>query len=83
MRDLCALLRVCCIAREKLTFSRVKLKLYSSLIVGVTDHMCIYACVVLLFVQKWYLHTLLTIVLYFTRLALLLERYIQQLDCVL
>ena len=33
--------------------------------------------------QKWYLLALLTIVLYSTRLALLLKGYIQQLDCLL
>ena len=48
-----------------------------------TNHACVYACVVLLFVQKWYLSALLIIVLYLTRLALLLESYIQRLDCVL
>ena len=35
-----------------------------------------HACVVLLFVQKWYLPALLTINLYLTRLALLIERYV-------
>ena len=49
----------------------------------VTNHMGVYACVVMLFVQKWYLPALLTIVLYSTRLALLLERYIQRPDRVL
>ena len=41
---------------------------------GVTNHACVYTCVVLLFVQKWYLLALVTIVLYLTRLALLLEK---------
>ena len=31
--------------------------------------------------SEWYLPALLTIVLYLTRLALLLEMYIQRLDC--
>ena len=48
-----------------------------------TNHAGIYACVVKLIVQKRYLPALLTIVLYSTRLDLLLERYIQQPDCVL
>ena len=43
----------------------------------------IYACVVLLFDQKWYLLALPTVVLYLTPLALLLERYIQRPNCVL
>ena len=30
-----------------------------------TNHACVYACVVLLFVQKWYLPALLAIVSYF------------------
>ena len=46
------------------------------------NHACVYACVVLLFVQKWFLSALLAIFLYLTRLALLLERYIQRPDCV-
>ena len=45
-----------------------------------TNHVDIYACVVMLFVQKCYLLALLTIVLYSTRLALILGRYIQQPD---
>ena len=48
-----------------------------------TNHAGIYACVVMLFVQKWYLSALLMIVLYLTLLALILERYIQRPDCVL
>ena len=48
-----------------------------------TNYACVYTCMVLLFVQKWHLQALLTIVLYLTRLALLLERYIQRPDCVL
>ena len=48
-----------------------------------TNHAGVYACVVTLFVQKWYLPALLMIVLYLTLLALLLERYIQGLDLVL
>ena len=50
---------------------------------GVTNHAGMYACVVALFVQKWYLLALLTIVLYLTLLALLFERYIQWPDRVL
>ena len=50
---------------------------------GLTNHLGVCACVVLLFVQKWYLLALLAIVLYLTLLALLLERYIQRLDRVL
>ena len=48
-----------------------------------TNHVGMYACMVALSVQKWYLPTLLTIVLYLTLLALLFERYIQRPDCVL
>ena len=48
-----------------------------------TNRACVYTCIVLLFVQKWHSQALLTIILYLTRLALLLERYIQQPDCVL
>ena len=48
-----------------------------------TNHVGMYACVVTLFVQKWYLPALLTIVLYLTLLALLFERYIQGPDRVL
>ena len=48
-----------------------------------TNHTGMYACVVTLFVQKWYLPALLTIVLYLTLLALLFERYIQLPDRVL
>ena len=33
---------------------------------GVTNHACVYACIVLLFVQKSYLSALLAIVLYLT-----------------
>ena len=43
-----------------------------------TNHACIYACIVLQFVQKWYLPALLTIIIYLTRLALLLERYVRR-----
>ena len=50
---------------------------------GVTNHVGVYACVVMLFVQKWYLPALLTIILYSTLLALLIERYIQRPDHVL
>ena len=39
--------------------------------------------IVLLLVQKRYLLALLKILLYFTQLVLLIEKYIQQLDCVL
>jgi len=49
----------------------------------VTNHAGVYTCVVMLFVQKWYLPALLTIVLYLTLLALLFERYIQWPDRVL
>ena len=45
---------------------------------GVTDHAGVYACVVMQMVM-----TLLTIVLYLSRLALLLEGYIQRPDCLL
>ena len=31
---------------------------------GETNHMCICACIILLFVQKWYLFALLAVVLY-------------------
>ena len=48
-----------------------------------TNHVGIYACMVTLFVQKRYLLALLTIILYLTLLALLLERYIQWPDRVL
>ena len=48
-----------------------------------TNHAGMYACVVTLFVQKWYLPAMLTVVLYLTLLALLFERYIQRPDCVL
>ena len=48
-----------------------------------TNHKGVYACVVTLFVQKWYLPALLAIVIYLTLLALLLERYIQRPDRVL
>ena len=48
-----------------------------------TNHAGTYACVVTLFVQKWYLPALLAIVLYLTLLALLFERYIQRPDRVL
>ena len=48
-----------------------------------TNNVGMYACVVTLFVQKWYLPALLTIALYLTLLALLFERYIQQPDRVL
>ena len=48
-----------------------------------TNHAGVYACVVTLFVQKWYLPALLMIVLYLTLLALVFERYIQRPDHVL
>ena len=48
-----------------------------------TNDAGMYACVVTLFVQKWYLLALLMIVLYITLLALLFERYIQRPDRVL
>ena len=48
-----------------------------------TNNVGMHACVVTLFVQKWYLLALLTITLYLTLLALLFERYIQWLDRVL
>ena len=48
-----------------------------------TNHAGVYACVVTLFAQKWYLPALLTIVLDLTLLALLLERYIQRPDRIL
>ena len=48
-----------------------------------TNHKGMYACVVTLFVQKWHLPALLTIVLCLTLLALLFERYIQRPDRVL
>ena len=48
-----------------------------------TNHAGMYACLVTLFAQKWYLPALLTIVLYLTLLALLFERYIQRPDRVL
>ena len=48
-----------------------------------TNHAGMYACVVTLFVQEWYIPALLTIVLYLTLLALLFERYIQRPDRVL
>ena len=50
---------------------------------GTTNHVGMYACMVMLFVQKWYLPALLTIVLDSTLLTLLLERYIQWPDHVL
>ena len=43
---------------------------------GVTNLEDVYVCVVMLFVQKWYLSALLTIILYSPRLSLLLERYV-------
>ena len=49
----------------------------------VTNHAGIYACVVMLFVQKWYLPALVMMVLYLNLLTLLLERYIQWSDRVL
>ena len=48
---------------------------------GATNHAGVYACVVMLIVQKWY--TSLMIVLYSTRLALLLKGYIQEPNCLL
>ena len=48
-----------------------------------TNHAGMYACLVALFVQKWYLTALLMVVLYLTLLALLFERYIQRPDRVL
>ena len=47
------------------------------------NHMGVYACMGMLFVQKWYLLALQTIILYSTLLALSLERYIQLPDHVL
>ena len=43
-----------------------------------TNHAGMYACVVTLFIQKWYLPAMLMIALYLTLLALLFERYIQR-----
>ena len=46
-----------------------------------TNHACIYASIAVC--SEMVLMGLLAIVLYLTRLVLLLERYIQQPDCVL